>query len=74
MNIRFSQHSLARIRQRGLTEPDIRPILNAGTPVDADSIFLRRKDVDREIRILKKKISRLERLRVTWSSFLRHSS
>ena len=63
MNLNFTNHSLARIRQRGLTESDIQPILNAGTPVNADSILLLGRDVDREVRKLKKKISRLERLK-----------
>lgn len=63
MNLNFTNHSLVRIRQRGLTESDIQPIVNAGTPVDADSILLMGRDVDREVRLLKKRISRLERLK-----------
>ena len=63
MNPTYSQHSLMRIRQRGLREADIQPILEAGTSVDEDSVLLLQRDVDREIRKLKKKIATLERLK-----------
>ncbi len=39
MNLDFSQHALARVRQRGLRESDIQVIVEAGTPVDDDSSF-----------------------------------
>lgn len=63
MKLKFSRHSLARIRQRGLRESDIKPILNAGTPIDEDSVMLLGRDVDREVRKLKKEIATLERLK-----------
>jgi len=63
MKLKFSRHSLTRMRQRGLKESDVKPILNVGTPVDEDSVMLLGRDVDREVRKLKKKIATLERLK-----------
>ncbi len=63
MNLTLSTHASARVRQRGVRESDIPVIVDAGTPVDDDSVFLLDQDVDREIRKRKKEISALERLR-----------
>jgi hypothetical protein len=63
MNLTLSKHAQIRVRQRGLRESDIPVIVAAGTPVDADSLFLSAKDVDREIRRRKHEITALERLR-----------
>lgn len=63
MNLTLSKHAQTRVRQRGLRESDIPVIVAAGTPVDADSLFLSAKDVDREIRRRKHEITALERLR-----------
>ncbi len=59
----FSQHALTRIRQRGLRESDVSVVVEAGTPVDDESVLLLGQDVDREIRKHKQKITELERLR-----------
>lgn len=63
MNPTLSIHASARVRQRGLRESDIPIILDAGTPVNDDSVLLLDRDADREIRKLKRQISKLERLR-----------
>lgn len=63
MNLEFTQHALTRIRQRGLRECDIDVIMEAGTRITPDSVYLRERDVDREVRKRKKEIAALERLR-----------
>jgi len=63
MSLTLTQHAESRIRQRGLRESDIPMIVDAGTPVDEDSLLLLAQDVDREIRRRKQEISALERLR-----------
>jgi hypothetical protein len=63
MNLTLSSHAAIRVQQRGIRESDIPVILDAGTPVDDESILLLSQDVDREIRKYKKAISTLERLR-----------
>ena len=63
MNLILSSHAAARVQQRGVRESDIPVILDAGTPVDDESVLLLSQDVDREIRKYKKAISTLERLR-----------
>lgn len=63
MTLNFSEHALVRVRQRGLREDDVRVIVETGTPVDDDSMFLLDRDVDREVRKRKQEIAALERLR-----------
>ena len=63
MNLTLTHHAESRSRQRGLRESDIPMIIDAGTPVDDDSLLLLAQDVDREIRRRKQEISALERLR-----------
>lgn len=63
MNSHFTQHALSRIRQRGLREADIDVIVDAGTPVDSESVLLLNHDVDREIGKRKREIAMFERLR-----------
>ena len=63
MNSHFTQHALSRIRQRGLYESDIQIIMDAGTPLDDDSVLLLDCDVAREVHKLKREITKLERLR-----------
>lgn len=63
MPIQYSNHARTRIRQRGIRESDIPIIVDAGTPVDGDSVLLLARDVDREIRRHKQEITKLERLR-----------
>jgi hypothetical protein len=63
MTLDFSQHALARVRQRGLCEDDVEVVVQAGTPLDADSVFLLDSDVAREVGKRKREIAVLERLR-----------
>lgn len=63
MTLNFSEHALVRVRQRGLREDDVRAIMETGTAVDDDSLFLLGRDVDREVRRRKAEIATLERLR-----------
>jgi hypothetical protein len=63
MSLNLSQHAAIRIRQRGLRERDIDVIVQSGSALDADSVFLRNRDVEREIREHKQAINTLERLR-----------
>lgn len=58
----LSRHAEARAQQRGIRESDIPLIVAVGTAVDDDSIFLKERDVDREIQQLKRRISALKRL------------
>lgn len=63
MNLSYSDHASARIRQRGFSESDVELIVLVGTPVEADAVLLREQDADREIRHHKREIQRLERLK-----------
>lgn len=63
MNLMISKHATDRVRQRGVRESDIPVILDAGTPIGDDSVYLLSQDVDREIREHKQAIAKLERLR-----------
>ncbi|HPE70593.1 MAG TPA: hypothetical protein PK018_00240 [Candidatus Competibacter sp.] len=62
MNTILSRHAETRAQQRGIRESDIALIVAVGTPVDDDSIFLKERDVEREIQQHKRIISKLERL------------
>lgn len=63
MNAIFSTHARIRMAQRSIREHDADLILRIGTPIDAESIYVLDKDVDREVRLLKEKIDAVERLR-----------
>lgn len=63
MNLEFSLHAAARIRQRGLRERDVDAIVEAGSATHGDSVLLTAQDVDREILRRKGEIAQLERLR-----------
>ncbi len=63
MNLRLSKHAKDRVRQRGVRESDIPVIVDAGTPIGEDSVYLLSRDVDREIRRHKRAIAALDRLR-----------
>jgi len=63
MSLGLSQHAAIRTRQRGLRERDVEVIVQTGSALDADSVFLRNRDVEREIREHKQAITALERLR-----------
>jgi hypothetical protein len=48
----FSNHAQQRIRQRGMSEHDIRVILSFGTAVDGDAVLLTEKDVNHATQLL----------------------
>lgn len=62
MTLALTAHAEIRAQQRGIQKSDIPLIVAIGTPVDDDSVFLKARDVDREIQQLKHRISALERL------------
>lgn len=62
MSLALTAHAEIRAQQRGIQKSDIPLIVAVGTPVDDDSVFLKARDVDREIQQLKRRISALERL------------
>ena len=57
----FTKHSEQRLHQRGRTKADIEAVLRFGTRLDATSVALLSKDVDREVTRLKQEITKLER-------------
>ncbi len=59
---KFSRHGRARARQRGMRESDIALLIECGTPVGEECVFLRQRDVQREIAKRKREIQRLEHL------------
>lgn len=61
--MRKTRHAEVRMQQRGIRESDLETVVEAATPIDADSVMLLNQDVDREVRKLKRKIAILERLR-----------
>jgi hypothetical protein len=63
MNTILSRHAETRAQQRGIRERDTDLILRIGTPIDAESVYVLDKDVDREVRLLKRQIDAVERLR-----------
>ncbi|WP_020503951.1 DUF4258 domain-containing protein [Lamprocystis purpurea] len=63
MKLAFSNHALARVRQRGLRERDVAMVLDAGTLLGEDSVMLLDQDVARAIETRKREIAALERLR-----------
>ena len=63
MNSTLTNHARTRMAQRSIRERDTDLILRIGTLIDAESVYVLDKDVDREVRLLKQKIDALERLR-----------
>ena len=56
MTLKISQHAKVRVRQRGLRENDLNLIVQVGTAIDVDSVFLLDRDVEREVRKRKREI------------------
>jgi len=63
MNATLTNHARTRMSQRSICERDMDLILQIGTTIDAESVYVLDKDVDREVRLLKQKIDDVERLR-----------
>jgi hypothetical protein len=61
--IRLTKHGSVRKQQRGFKTGDINMIVQCGTMIGDDQVFLSNKDVDREICSLRLKIKKLDRLR-----------
>ena len=61
--IGYTRHGETRMRQRGMRKGDVDLILACGTQVDAETWFLRKRDVDRAIESHKQEIQALQRLR-----------
>lgn len=58
-----TKHALERKQQRSFKNADIDLIAQCGTYIGDDEVFLSNKDADREIRLLKEQIKKLDRLR-----------
>ena len=63
MNLSFSSHARTRMRQRGMSENDVRLIVEFGSDVRHGLRQLLGRDIDREVRRLKRRIQDFERLR-----------
>lgn len=63
MNVSLSRHAQTRMRQRGFSERDIELIVRCGSDVRRGLRQLRGKDIDNEIKRVKRRIQDLERLR-----------
>ena len=63
MNLSFSSHAQARMRQRGLSKQDIELIVQCGSVARRGLRLLRGKDIDHEIKRIKRRMQDLERLR-----------
>ncbi len=62
-DIKFTKHGSVRCQQRGFKTGDISIIAQCGTMIGDDQVFLSNKDADREIRILRQKIKKIDHLR-----------
>ena len=63
LDIHFSRHGEARMRQRGFRKADLDLVLCAATPIADDAFLLTDRDAAREIAKRKHEIQRLEHLR-----------
>lgn len=61
--IELTKHAKVRIRQRAFQEDDIELLLNCASDIGDDAYLMMNQDIDREIRIMKHQIQRLEHLR-----------
>jgi hypothetical protein len=62
-DIKSTKHGSVRCQQRGFKTGDINIIAQCGTMIGDDQVFLSNKDADREIRTLRQKIKKIDRLR-----------
>lgn len=62
-SIDLTKHGAIRMQQRGFKNEDINIIAQCGTDIGDHEVFMRSKDVDREILYLKKMIKKIDRLR-----------
>lgn len=63
MSISISKHAQTRMQQRGISEGDIELIVQYGSDVRNGLRQLRGKDIDNEVKRIKRRIQDLERLR-----------
>lgn len=63
LDLHFTDHAEARMRQRGFRKADIYLVLRVATRVADDAFFLTDKDAAREIERRRREIQQLERLR-----------
>ena len=61
--IELTKHANDRLRQRAFQKDDIELLLNCASAISDDSYLMMNQDIEREIRIMKHKIQRLEHLR-----------
>ena len=60
---KFTNHAMTRMSQRAVGSEDIELVFNYGTQIGPNEWLIRRKDANREIADLKRKIQRIERLK-----------
>ena len=58
----LSRHAETRMGQRGRRPSDLELIWRYGTEIGSDTLYLGRKDVRREVRLMNREIRRLNRL------------
>ena len=66
MSIKLSKHGERRVNQRGFRQSSARLIRRCGTLIndaDAEVYFMRDKDIDTQVCLLKREIQEIERLR-----------
>ena len=63
MNLQFTSHARSRMQQRGISERDVRLIVQFGSDVRRGLRLLRKQDIDKVLRQSTRKVRDLERLR-----------
>jgi len=63
LDLYFTNHAEARMRQRGFRKADVDLVLRVATRIADDAFFLTDKDAAREIERRRREIQQLERLR-----------
>lgn len=63
LDLHFTDHAEARMRQRGFRNADVDLLLSVASRIADDAFFLTDKDAAREIERRRREIQQLERLR-----------